>query len=474
MRFRDTDQYGLCRVFWITIRSIVLVIGLFGTIGCGFAGTFAFIHSRKATVFAAAPTSSTCVLLSIRESTSLNAPPPYLKTTPLRNTELAMLAPSRSTVVPFSKIPPYVIDRGGRGTTGTNALSVSPLLWANTNGDAPPWSIRNIQTIPSTNAPIAIVMPRMIPPFLVGASVSVVTFHKAEVPTRRHCDQHSTSTRMVKGIGIINVPIINQTVNTKIRFGRERLYQRPLISGNLRCESGTDDCVWNYKSPAPMLSAEGALYRIGRDKIIVGIFGTTIAPISSGSDTLNAGWSFADIFHAPIIENIFKGTLLISDEFKIAFLGIGGLTRDIANPRPVSCNRDGIGLFRLRNIRIQFLKLLSRRSSAFYQCCVRGVSGLLDFRILPDDLSELAAHHVKLAVINSSNVKSDGNRAGLKNHFPKWGLVGLGVGSFVMTLYGWWHLRNEVRITWGFCWWCTGIALWVYTVDIWIGHAMTP
>jgi len=103
-----------------------------------------------------------------------------------------------------------------------------------------------------------------------------------------------------------------------------------------------------------------------------------------------------------------------------------------------------------------------------------GIRRFVEFWILPNDLSELTLHHNELAVVNASNVKSDENRTNFEDDFPRWRLIGLAVGSFVMTIYGWWYLRNEVRIAWGFCWWCVGVALWVYTVNVWIVHTVTP
>ena len=85
------------------------------------------------------------------------------------------------------------------------------------------------------------------------------------------------------------------------------------------------------------------------------------------------------------------------------------------------------------------------------------------------------AHDSKLTTVNISNANSEKNCGGFNKHFPYWCLIRLAVGSsFSMALYGWWYLRNEVRIAYGFCWWCAGIFLWVYAVNTWVIHKGNP
>ena len=102
------------------------------------------------------------------------------------------------------------------------------------------------------------------------------------------------------------------------------------------------------------------------------------------------------------------------------------------------------------------------------------ISGFLKLWVLLNDLSKLTLHHIELTMVNASYVKPEENRSSFKNHFPQWRLIGLAIGSFSITLYGWWYLRNQIKMFWGFCWWCVGIALWVYTVNVWIVHTRTP
>src|SRR5579872_648120 len=92
----------------------------------------------------------------------------------------------------------------------------------------------------------------------------------------------------------------------------------------------------------------------------------------------------------------------------------------------------------------------------------------------PFHLTEGATHYTKLTAIYASDIKPKENRSRLKNHFPQWCLIGLAVCSFSASLYGWWHIRNQVRVGWGLCWWCSGVVLWVYTVNVWVSHMVTP
>ena len=62
----------------------------------------------------------------------------------------------------------------------------------------------------------------------------------------------------------------------------------------------------------------------------------------------------------------------------------------------------------------------------------------------------------------------------MSQHFPEWRLVGLAMSSFLVTLYGWWHLRNGIRVAWGFGWWCAGITLWIYTIHVGLVHMGIP
>jgi hypothetical protein len=106
---------------------------------------------------------------------------------------------------------------------------------------------------------------------------------------------------------------------------------------------------------------------------------------------------------------------------------------------------------------------------------IRGsLGGLLKLRVLLDNLSELTAHHGKLAIVDARNCTSDQHGGCFQNNFPKWGLIGLAMMSFSLTLYGWWHLRNKIRIALGLCCWRIGIALWAYTVNVWIIHCGDP
>ncbi len=97
-----------------------------------------------------------------------------------------------------------------------------------------------------------------------------------------------------------------------------------------------------------------------------------------------------------------------------------------------------------------------------------GVGRFFNLWILPNDFSKLTLHHRELAVVNTSYVKANEYRSGFKNHFPQWCLIGFTAGSFSLALYGWWHLRNQSKMVWGFCWWCLGVALWVYTISLWL------
>lgn len=108
-------------------------------------------------------------------------------------------------------------------------------------------------------------------------------------------------------------------------------------------------------------------------------------------------------------------------------------------------------------------------SSIASSCC-----GFLNFGVLPNNLLKLAAHYLQLSIVDQRNNNANSDRTDLQYHFPKWGLIWLAVGSLLLMLYGWWFLRNEVRILWGFCCLCTGIALWVYTVNMWLFHMGTP
>jgi hypothetical protein len=101
-------------------------------------------------------------------------------------------------------------------------------------------------------------------------------------------------------------------------------------------------------------------------------------------------------------------------------------------------------------------------------------SGFLNLRELFDDLPELTLHDLKLSIVNAGHYYSDSDGTNLKDDFPRWRWIGVAIGSFGLMCYGWWHLRNEVSIAWGFCWWSAGVALWVYTVSVWIGHVVTP
>jgi hypothetical protein len=105
-----------------------------------------------------------------------------------------------------------------------------------------------------------------------------------------------------------------------------------------------------------------------------------------------------------------------------------------------------------------------------------GRRGAASFRIFHGLLhnAKLALHSVQLSVINYRNSDPYSDRSAFKNNFPKWRWIGVAVISFGFMCYGWWHLRNNRRIGWGFCWWFIGIALWGYTVDMLISHAVTP
>ena len=82
-------------------------------------------------------------------------------------------------------------------------------------------------------------------------------------------------------------------------------------------------------------------------------------------------------------------------------------------------------------------------------------------------------HLIQLAAVNESNYYADSDGTTLKDNFPKWRWVGVAIGAFGLMCYGWWHLRNEIRIAWGFWCWFIGIALWIYTVNVWISHMGT-
>jgi hypothetical protein len=97
------------------------------------------------------------------------------------------------------------------------------------------------------------------------------------------------------------------------------------------------------------------------------------------------------------------------------------------------------------------------------------------FWILPNDLSELTAHYFKLAVINPGNDNGERDRPNFKHNFPKWCWIGMAIGAFILMCHGWWNLRNEIRIGYGFCSFCLGIGIWIYTVGRWILHILgTP
>ena len=113
----------------------------------------------------------------------------------------------------------------------------------------------------------------------------------------------------------------------------------------------------------------------------------------------------------------------------------------------------------------------------FIKCFLRQIGGvpsgfrrLLNFGKLSDDLSELTSHYLQLPVINQSNTNSNSDRTNLKDNFPEWCWIGAAVGAFSLMCYGWWHLRNEVRLLWGFCWWSIGATIWGYTVYVLIFH----
>jgi hypothetical protein len=344
MRLRDrVVQYGLSKLFCIFFRSTALVIGVFGAIGSGFAGANAPVCCKNATVFAAAPTSTICWVPSIYALVRLKAPPPYLKTTPLRNIELLMFIPSISTVVPFSKMPPSAIIRGGGGTTGTNRL-----FSANTEDcrmrDV--WcSTRNIQTAPSTNDASVTENLRTCPPsenallLLVRSGIVVGTFAERWIFHDVGGDKKPTIASSVDMGRVVNVRILDETVNAVLQFGlgMRVLNLVPFVQQYRDSEQRFDRCFRDQERATER--------RVG----VVGIFRTSLVRMAGGEKLTNPSRSLSHILENPDELELYKLPLrVVSSGERRSVMRVGVCAR--SNPRSIGSDSNTVSSLESGNL----------------------------------------------------------------------------------------------------------------------------
>jgi hypothetical protein len=91
----------------------------------------------------------------------------------------------------------------------------------------------------------------------------------------------------------------------------------------------------------------------------------------------------------------------------------------------------------------------------------RPLNGFKGFSADPVGLN----HLVKLAMINPSEVEPNRDRSDLKDNFPQWRAIGPAVVALVLISWGWFNLRLEGRLFWGFWSFIIGCSLWVYSLD---------
>lgn len=97
-----------------------------------------------------------------------------------------------------------------------------------------------------------------------------------------------------------------------------------------------------------------------------------------------------------------------------------------------------------------------------------GFGGLLSSTGLFSDFAISLIHRVRLA-IGGDGVADDGEQGrDLKNYFPPRRLIWAAVAAFAMALWGWFNLRRELNVPWGFSALVCGCALWGYTVNCWL------
>jgi hypothetical protein len=127
-------------------------------------------------------------------------------------------------------------------------------------------------------------------------------------------------------------------------------------------------------------------------------------------------------------------------------------------------------------IQVERFRLSIDTSRCRIRSFLRGVSRLLKFRVLFDDLSELAAHHVKLSVINAQSDNADESKNAVHYKLsalnppklPRKLLGGfllvcgsiIGIwANFALGWRGWNHWRLSRRLTLGIGGWSIAVVL---------------